>query len=409
MSRLSFEKEKIKILLLEGIDPSASQEFYENGYCNVETVSSALDGKELFEKIGKAFILGIRSRTMITPEVLSFAPKLFAIGCFCIGTDQVALRDAALKGIPVFNAPHSNTRSVAELVLGLTIMLMRGIFEKNAAAHQGIWMKSALGSHEVRGKVMGIVGYGHIGAQVSVLAESVGMQVVYYDILTKLPLGNAKAAASLDELLFLSDIITVHVPDTKDTLQMIGEKEFSQMRPGSYLINASRGGVVDIDALSRFLKSGHIKGAALDVFPKEPKDALTLFESSLKGQKNAILTPHIGGSTEEAQRNIGSEVARKLIYYSDRGSSEGAVNFPAVSLPQHKETHRILHIHKNVPGMLQKINKEIADENINVHSQYLLTTQDVGYVVLDIEKKISRNLLHALQEIEGTIRSRVLY
>ncbi len=409
MAKLSFEKEKIKVLLLEGIDDSASREFYDSGYTNVETVASALDAKELADMLRNTYILGIRSRTALSSEVLAMAPKLFAIGCFCIGTDQVALRDAALKGIPVFNAPHSNTRSVAELVLGLTIMLMRGIFEKNAAAHKGIWLKSAAGSHEVRGKMMGIVGYGHIGSQVSVLAEALGMQVCYYDILSKLPLGNARAVSTLEELLSLSDLVTLHVPDTNETRLLIGERQLGLMKRGSYLINASRGHVVDIDALNRYLHEGHIRGAALDVFPKEPKDSTAVFESPLRGKENVVLTPHIGGSTLEAQRNIGAEVARKLIHYSDRGSTEGAVNFPVLTLAQHKESHRILHIHINVPGMLQKINKAIADENINVQSQYLLTTQEIGYVVLDIEKKVSRDLLRALQEIEGTIRSRVLY
>ncbi len=409
MRKLSFEKEKIKILLLEGIDSSASKEFSENGYINIEAISSALDERELIKKLQDAFIVGIRSRTNLTKKIIEHAPKLFAIGCFCIGTDQVALKEAALKGIPVFNAPHSNTRSVAELVIGLTIMLMRGIFEKNAAAHSGKWLKSTSGSHEVRGKTIGIVGYGHIGSQVSVLAESLGLRVCYYDNLIKLPLGNATSLSSLEELLKISDIITIHVPDTPETQNLFGEKQLQMMKPGSCLINASRGTVVDIDALNRFLGNGRIKGAALDVFPKEPADASIQFETPLKGKENVILTPHIGGSTLEAQYNIGTEVSRKLIYYSDRGSTEGAVNFPALNLPQHKNTHRILHIHKNIPGMLQKINKAIADENINVHSQYLLTTEDIGYVVLDIEKKISKDLLHSLQEIKGTIRSRVLY
>jgi len=409
MTKLSFEKEKIKVLLLEGIDPSAIEKFYDSGYTNIESLSTALDEKDLIEKLQDTFIIGIRSRTQLTQKVIEQAPKLFAIGCYCIGTNQVALRDAALKGIPVFNAPHSNTRSVAELVIGMTIMLMRGVFPKSAAAHRGKWLKSTAGSHEVRGKVIGIVGYGHIGSQVSILAESLGMQVCYYDLLAKLPLGNARALSSLEELLTKSDIVTLHVPDNSTTRNMISHDQFEMMKDGACLINASRGSVVDIDALNNSLENGKIKGAAVDVFPQEPANASVEFESPLKGKDNVILTPHIGGSTLEAQHNIGFEVTRKLIYYSDSGSTEGAVNFPAINLPFHKDTHRILHIHKNIPGMLQKINKAIADENINVQSQYLLTNEDIGYVVLDIEKQVSGNLNLTLQEIEGTLKTRVLF
>lgn len=409
MVKLSLEKEKIKVLLLEGIDPSAEEVFNKHGYSNVESLPFALGEKALKDKLQDTFILGIRSRTQLTKEIIDQASRLFAIGCFCIGTDQVALRDAALKGIPVFNAPHSNTRSVAELVIGLTIMLMRDVFSKNAAAHRGKWLKNTEGSHEVRGKVIGIVGYGHIGSQVSILAEALGMQVYYYDLQDKLPLGNAKALSSLEELLVKSDIVTLHVPDSPSTENMIRDEHFKMMKEGAYLINASRGSVVDIEALNTFLESGKIKGAALDVFPKEPASSSVEFKSPLKGKDNVILTPHIAGSTLEAQHNIGFEVSRKLIYYSDRGSTEGAVNFPGINLPEHKEAHRILHIHKNIPGMLQKINKAIADENINVQSQYLLTTEDIGYVVLDIEKEVSGELSMALQEIKGTLRTRILY
>lgn len=409
MSKLSFEKNKIKVLLLEGIDPSAAEVFSECAYTSVEILPTALQGDELAEKLKDTFILGVRSRTLVTPDILARASKLMAIGCYCIGTDQVALREAALKGIPVFNAPHSNTRSVAELVIGLSIMLLRAIFPKSLAAHEGRWLKSAEGSHEVRGKTIGIIGYGHIGSQVSVLAEALGMRVVYYDIQTRLPLGNARSLHSLDELLGEADIVTLHVPDTPQTKGLMDAERLGKMKKGSYLINASRGSVVDIDALSFFLQGGLLRGAALDVFPKEPKSAAAKFESPLCGNPNVILTPHIGGSTLEAQENIGREVSRKLACYSDSGSTEGAVNFPVLSLPLHRDTHRILHIHKNVPGMLQKINKAIADEEINVQSQYLLTTADIGYVVLDIEKKVSSSLGRSLQDIPGTIRTRVLY
>jgi D-3-phosphoglycerate dehydrogenase / 2-oxoglutarate reductase len=409
MTKLSLDKEKIKVLLLEGVDASASEIFHEQGYTNVEALSVALEEGELVEKLQDTFILGIRSRTQLTKKILANAPKLFAIGCYCIGTNQVCIRDAALKGIPVFNAPHSNTRSVAELVIGLTIMLMRGVFPKNAAAHQGKWLKNAEGSHEVRGKVIGIIGYGHIDSQVSILAESLGMHVYYYDIETKLPLGNAASLPSLEELLSISHVVTLHVPDTPQTKNMIGADQFQLMKEGSFLINASRGSVVDIEALKNHLEKGKISGAALDVFPQEPPSESVLFDTPFKKYDNVILTPHIGGSTQEAQRNIGIEVSRKLVHYSDRGSTEGAVNFPIINLPLHKDTHRILHIHKNIPGMLQKINKAVADENINVQSQYLLTTQDIGYVVLDIEKKVSRKLQKNLREIEGTIRTRVLF
>ncbi|MFQ5729859.1 MAG: phosphoglycerate dehydrogenase [Waddliaceae bacterium] len=403
------DKKKIKVLLLEGVDQSAVDLFREHGYANVETIPSALHDEELLEKLQDTLILGIRSRTYLSEKILVQAPKLLAVGCFCIGTNQVALREAAFKGVPIFNAPHSNTRSVAELVMGLTIMLMRGIFVKSFAAHEGKWLKTATGSHEVRGKVLGIVGYGHIGTQVSVLAESLGMQVYYYDIKTKLPLGNAKSLGSLEELLKISDIVTLHVPETPETRNMMDEKHMGMMKNGAFLINASRGTVVNIDALSESLERGHIEGAALDVFPREPEDLSIPFESPLKGKPNVILTPHIGGSTLEAQRNIGVEVSRKLIHYSDRGSTEGAVNFPELNLPLHKDVHRILHIHKNVPGMLRQINKAIAEENINVQSQYLLTNLDIGYVVLDIEETVSDNLMKTLKQIQGTIRARLLY
>lgn len=405
----SLAKEKIKVLLLEGIDESAAQFFKDQGYGNVELIGKALEKEELYAKLENVFILGIRSRTQITDEVLKHAPKLFAIGCFCIGTNQVSLKDAALQGIPVFNAPHANTRSVAELVIGWTIMLMRNIFQKNYLAHQGEWQKTAEGSHEVRGKVMGIVGYGHIGSQVSVLAESLGMHVIYYDVVSKLPLGNAIPVQSLEELLRQSDVVTLHVPEIDQTRNLINAENIQKMKRGAYLINASRGTTVEIDALKEGLDSRHIAGAALDVFPQEPKERTVEFKNSLRGDPRVILTPHIGGSTEEAQNKIGLEVSWKLVHYSDRGSTEGAVNFPPLFLSKHQNTHRILNIHHNIPGMMQKINAVIADENINVQSQYLLTNEDIGYVVLDIEKAVSSQLKKKMQKLDGSIRTRILY
>ncbi len=401
--------EKIKVLLLEGVDKSALESFNSFGFKNVEYLESALPKQELIKKLSDTVILGIRSRTSIDNKILSMAPNLLAIGCYCIGTNQVSVQEAALLGIPVFNAPHSNTRSVAELVIGLTIMLLRDIFPKNMAAHKGLWQKSAKDSHEVRGKVIGIIGYGHIGSQVSILAESLGMKVYYYDIVTKLPLGNARSAKSIEELVAISDVITLHVPETPQTNNMINGKLLKKAKKGACLINASRGSVVDIESLVKELDKKRIKACALDVFPTEPESKKSKFESSLRGRDNVILTPHIGGSTIEAQKNIGLEVSNKLIAYTLRGSTDGAVNFPSLNLPKHIGTHRIIHIHKNVPGMLQKVNSIIAKENINVQSQYLLTNADIGYVVVDIEKKASENLREALNLIKGTIKTRVLY
>ncbi|ADI37433.1 D-3-phosphoglycerate dehydrogenase [Waddlia chondrophila 2032/99] len=406
---LSLNKDKIKIVLLEGIDPNSVQFFNECGYRNVELIGKALEGPDLAAVLKEAFILGIRSRTQLNLEILLQAPKLFAIGCYCIGTNQVALTDAASRGIPVFNAPHANTRSVAELVIGWTIMLMRRIFEKNHLAHEGKWKKTAFGSHEVRGKIMGIVGYGHIGSQVSVLAEAMGMQVIYYDIVGKLPLGNARPAQSLEELLQKSDIVTLHVPESAQTKNLLDAERMELMKKGGCLINASRGTTVDLDALKQFLDRGHLAGAALDVFPKEPEGEAVEFNSPLRGDPRVIITPHIGGSTEEAQSQIGSEVSRKLVQYSDWGSTEGAVNFPSLSLPKHQKTHRILNIHKNAPGMIREINAAVAGEGINVQSQYLLTNMEIGYVVLDIEKAVSSRLKEKIQQLEGSIRTRILY
>ena len=405
----SLNKEKIKVVLLEGIHPLAQDYFRQCGYNNVEIIEGALTGEELVAKIHDAHILGIRSRTKVTPELLGATQKLIGLGCFCIGTNQVALQDTALAGIPVFNAPHSNTRSVAELVIGQTVMLFRGIFPKSMAAHRAKWQKSAKDSHEIRGKTMGIVGYGHIGSQVSILAEAMGMRVLYFDIVSKLPLGNARPTATLEALLAESDIVTLHVPEDETTRNMIDEQTLAAMPRGAYLINASRGSVVDIDALARALQQEHLLGAAVDVFPVEPKSNRDPFHNPLVGMDNVILSPHIGGSTQEAQENIAREVAGKLVDFSDTGATEGAVNFPAVKMPIHADGHRILHVHHNVPGILRQINMILAEENINVLGQYLATNQDIGYVVLDIAKDVSQHALKIMKTIEGTIRARVLF
>ena len=411
LSKTSFPKQDIRVVLFEGISQSAVEVFRAAGYEQVELLSKSLAGDVLKQKLASAHIVGIRSRTQLTADVLAEARKLLTIGCFCIGTNQVDLEAAELAGIPVFNAPYSNTRSVAELVVAEAIMLMRGIPLKNAECHRGGWSKSALGSHEVRGKTLGIIGYGHIGTQVGVLAESLGMHVVFHDIETKLSLGNARAAASLDDLLERSDIVTLHVPETPATQMMFGAAQIARMKPGAHLINASRGTVVDIDALAAALESGHVGGAAVDVFPVEPKGNGDAFESPLTRYDNVILTPHVGGSTLEAQDNIGTEVAAKLVRYSDNGSTLSAVNFPEVTLPEHAGSHRILHIHRNVPGVLSRINELFSREGVNIDGQFLRTDAKVGYVVIDIAStpEITGRLRSALNGIEGTLRTRVLY
>jgi len=406
---VSFPREKIRILLLEGIHESAVETLGRHGYSNVEHLGHALTGDELKEALASAHMVGIRSRTQIDAASLEASRKLVAIGCFCIGTNQVDLAAAARNGTPVFNAPHSNTRSVAELVIGLAIMLMRGTFEKSSAVHEGRWPKTARGSREVRGKTLGIIGYGHIGSQVSVLAEAIGMRVVYHDIADRLPLGNAGRCGSLRELLAESDIVTLHVPETSLTRGLIGAPELAAMKPGARFINTSRGVVVDQPALADALKSGAIASAAVDVFSVEPKTQDAPLENPLRGLPNAILTPHVGGSTEEAQEKIGVEVANKLVSFSDRGTTVASVNFPELSLAEHEDAHRVLHIHHNVPGVLRSINDLIADEGINVLGQYLQTRGDVGYVVLDIERETGEKLLPRLRAIDGTIRSRILY
>lgn len=409
MAKTSLDKSKIKFLLLEGIHPSALKVLQAAGYTNVEALPGALEGEELKAKIADAHFVGIRSRTQLTEEVFAAAHKLVAVGCFCIGTNQVNLNAARERGIAVFNAPFSNTRSVAELVLGEAILLLRGIPEKNAVSHRGGWKKSAEGAFETRGKTLGIVGYGSIGTQLSVLAEGLGMQVIFHDVVTKLPLGNARQAASLNELLAQADIVTLHVPELASTHGMLGAAQIAAMQPGSILINASRGTVVDIEALAAALRSGQLSGAAIDVFPTEPKSNKDEFQSPLRGMDNVILTPHIGGSTMEAQANIGLEVAEKLVKYSDNGTTTSAVNFPEVALPEHPGKNRILHVHENRPGILSAINQVFADNGINVAGQYLRTDEKVGYVVIDIDAASSALALEKLSQIPGTIRCRVLF
>lgn len=409
MTKTSLDKSKIKFLLLEGIHPSALDVLREAGYAHVETVAGALTDAELKARIADVHFLGIRSRTQLTADVFAQAHKLVAVGCFCIGTNQVDLDAAREHGVAVFNAPYSNTRSVAELVLAEAILLLRGVPEKSAVAHRGGWLKSADNAFEIRGKTLGIVGYGSIGAQLSVLAEALGMQVAFYDVVAKLPLGNARQVRKLPDLLAQSDIVSLHVPETPATQWMIGAAQIAAMKPGAILINASRGTVVEIDPLADALKSGKLSGAAIDVFPVEPRGNKDEFQSPLRGLDNVILTPHIGGSTMEAQANIGLEVAEKLVKYSDNGTSTSSVNFPEVALPAHLGKHRLLHIHRNVPGVLSEINKIFSDNQINIASQYLQTNEKVGYVVTDIDAASSNVALEKLAKVPGTIRSRILF
>ena len=412
MTTVSLGKNKIKILLLEGVHRSAVEAFREDGYSNIEYHPKSLAEPDLLAAAADAHFVGIRSATHLTAEFFERATRLAGVGCFCIGVNQVDLDAAQDKGIPVFNAPFSNTRSVAELVLAETIMLLRGIPHRNAAAKRGGWVKTAAGSREARGKKLGIVGYGHIGTQISVLAEMLGMQVMFYDVETKLTMGNARSMPSLDALLEAADVVTLHVPETAQTQGMIGAAQLARMKPGAHLINASRGTVVDIDALVDALRSGHLAGAAIDVFPAEPKSASDEFVSPLRAFDNVILTPHVGGSTEEAQQNIGVEVAGKLIKYSNNGSTLSAVNFPEVSLPEHPGKHRLLHIHRNQPGVLSQINAIFSERRINIAGEYLQTNARIGYVVIDVEADDRAETLEAkrlLDEVPGTIRTRILY
>jgi D-3-phosphoglycerate dehydrogenase len=410
-TRLSLPKEKIRILLLEGISDSALERLADAGYATVKREAKALDGPALIKAIKGVHVLGIRSRTQVTAEVLEAADRLFAIGCFCIGTNQVDLESAAHRGIPVFNAPFSNTRSVAELTLGEIVMLMRGIFPKSNAAHRGEWDKSAANSWEVRGKTLGIVGYGNIGSQLSVLAEAFGMRVIYWDHTGKLPHGNAQPMTSLHALLAESDAITVHVPETADTMNMIGAEAIAAMKPGAVFVNNARGTVVDLDALAAALRDGHLLGAAVDVFPVEPARNGEAFVSPLQGLPNVILTPHIGGSTGEAQWRIGEEVSRKLIEFSDTGATFGAVNFPQVQLPARPTGARWVHVHRDAPGILSRINESFAKRGLNISGQYYQTAGSVGYVVVDSEeaKRDAEAILEEFRALPGTIRARLIY
>lgn len=411
MDTLSLPKKKIKILLLENIHSSAAVLFERSGYSNIEVVTGAPDSEFLKNKLGDVHILGIRSRTKLTSDILEAGVKLLTVGCFCIGTNQVDLRAAKAQGVPVFNAPYSNTRSVAELMIAEIIMLFRGIPQRSWGAHDGAWDKTVKGAREIRGKVIGIVGYGHIGTQLSVMAEAMGMQVRYFDTVEKLAIGNAVPCRSLDELLAVSDVITLHIPETPETKNLIDAAKINKMKDGAFLINASRGSVVDISALASALTTGHIAGAAVDVFPKEPADSHEEFESPLRGLRNVILTPHIGGSTEEAQQNIGSEVAEKLVKYSDNGSTLGAVNFPEVALPPQSNATRFMHIHRNVPGVLAKISDVFSSRKINIAGQYLRTDEDIGYVVTDVlgRVEVGMGIRKDLAAIPGTLRTRFLH
>lgn len=409
MAQQSLEKTKIRILLLEGVHPSAIEVLNRAGYFNIEHHSKSLPPEELKLAIAKAHFVGIRSRTQLSEDILAAAPKLIAIGCFCIGTNQVDLDAATRRGIVVFNAPFSNTRSVAELVIAEAILLLRGLAAKNAAAHRGQWQKSAAHSYEIRGKRLGIIGYGNIGMQLGIIAEGLGMRVQFHDVINRLPLGNAQQVIGLDALLANSDVVSLHVPETAATENMIGERELALMPQGSILINASRGTVVDIDALAAALESEHIRGTAIDVFPVEPRSNDDEFISPLRAFDNAFLTPHVGGSTMEAQANIGAEVAEKLSRYSDNGTTTSSVNMPEVALPEHEGSHRLLHIHRNVPGVMGAINNIFSEIGVNIVAQYLQTNEHVGYVVIDIDAEYSELALEKLTALETTLRCRVLF
>ncbi|MEO6838966.1 MAG: phosphoglycerate dehydrogenase [Ginsengibacter sp.] len=405
----SYPKEKINILFLENISKAATEKFVDAGYSSVKRISGALSESDLIKEIKNVHLLGIRSKSKITEEVLKNAPKLQAIGCFCIGTNQVDIEAATKKGIAVFNAPYSNTRSVAELVIALSIMLIRKIPDKNKSAHDGIWLKDSTGSHEIRGKVLGIIGYGNIGSQVSVLAESMGMKVIFYDTETKLPLGNAESRKSMKDVMKVADIITLHVPDLSSTRNLITADVLKACKKTAILINYARGKVVDLVALRNALKNNELGGAAVDVFPEEPVKNGDKFTTPLQGLSNVILTPHIGGSTEEAQQNIGEDVSNKLFSFLEMGITTGSHSVPPLNLPQHENTHRILHIHQNVPGVLSQINSRLSSHKINILGQYLKTNDDIGYVVLDVNKSLSKEALELLKEIKETIKVRLLY
>ncbi len=408
-TQTSYPRNKIKVLLLENISESAVAELNTGGYTEIKQIKGALSEADLIKEIKGVHIIGIRSKTQLTEKVLENADKLLAIGAFCIGTNQINLKAATNKGIAVFNAPYSNTRSVAELIIGLCVMLIRKISDKNTAAHRGVWMKDAKGAFELRGKTLGIIGYGNIGSQVSVMAEAMGLNVIYYDVLTKLPHGNAKQIRDLNELLTQSDIITLHVPSDATTRNMINDATLSSMKNGVIFLNYSRGDVVDLDSLKEHIEKGRISGAAIDVFPQEPEKSGEEFSSDLQNLPNVILTPHIGGSTEEAQANIGLDVTAKLINYLELGTSNGSHTVPQVNLPPQTDTHRILHIHKNIPGVLSEINTKLSAKGINVLGQFLKTNEEIGYVILDIDTKLSGEAFEILKEVKGTIKTRMVY
>ncbi|WP_394767712.1 phosphoglycerate dehydrogenase [Ferruginibacter sp.] len=405
----SYPKEKINILFLENISDVAVKYFNDKGYPNVRKLNGALSEEQLIKEIKNVHMVGIRSKTKLTAKVIEAAEKLQAIGCFCIGINQVDLASATAHGMPVFNAPYSNTRSVAELVIGSSIMLIRKIIDKNKAAHEGIWKKDAAGSYELRGKTLGIIGYGNIGSQLSVLAEGLGMKVIFYDSETKLPLGNAEAKKTLKDLVSVSDIVSLHVPETASTKNLINKNILKFFKKGGILINYARGEVVDLDALAKALSEGQLGGAAIDVFPLEPEKNGDKFISPLQGLSNVILTPHIGGSTQEAQQNIGDDVSAKLFNYLEKGISFGSHTIPALSLPPQEGTHRILHIHRNVPGVLSEINTQLSKHKINILGQYLKTNDAIGYAVLDVDKSFSNNALELLRNVKDTIKVRMLY
>ena len=407
--KTSYPKEKINILLLENISSKAAQLFDDNGYVNIKKYNGALSEDDVVEAIKDVHLLGIRSKTLVTKKVLDAANKLQAIGCFCIGVNQVDLLAATKCGVAVFNAPYSNTRSVAELVIGASIMLIRRIPDKNNAAHKGIWLKEAKGSYELRGKTIGIIGYGNIGSQVSVLAESLGMKVNFYDVETRMPLGNAVDKKTLKDVVAQADIVSLHVPENPSTHHIINKAILKRCKQGAIIINYARGGVIDLNALRNSIEDGHIGGAAVDVFPVEPEKNGDEFNSPLQGLSNVLLTPHIGGSTEEAQQNIGEDVSNKLFQYLEKGSTYGSHTVPALSLPPQEGAHRILHIHNNVPGVLGEINTRLSKHNINIVGQYLKTNEEIGYVVLDIDKKLSSQASRILRDVKETIKVRLLY
>ena len=404
----SFPKSEIKILLLENVHPVAAEAFRDDGF-QVETVKGAISEAELAQRVRDVHLLGIRSKTQVTPVVLDEARRMLAVGAFCIGTNQIALHHANRAGVPVFNAPFSNTRSVAELILAEVVMLSRHLGDRTREVHDGRWRKIAAGSHEVRGHTIGIVGYGHIGSQVGVLAEGFGLRVVFFDIAARLPMGNNRALPRLEDVLEVADFVTLHVPETAQTKGMIGPDELARMKPGACLLNASRGTVVQIDALAEAIKRGHIGGAAVDVYPEEPESNSDGFASPLRGLPNVILTPHIGGSTEEAQEAIGREVSAALIKYVNNGATTGAVNFPQIELPVARDAHRILNVHRNVPGVLRDINRIVSDHNANIRAQVLSTDPDIGYLIMDLDQDVSKDVKRGIGALPTSIKTRILF